>query len=83
MALGAGEDVIGPSPVSVFGRMPAVLRCGMIDTEIRAVPNSGHPGEEVISMAKKAESPITGSKPQTPTTAKKPKREKAKQKKRK
>jgi len=35
----------------------------------------GHPREEVISMAEK---PTTGATPQTPTTAKKPKREKGK-----
>ena len=61
--------------------MPAVPRCGMIDNEIRAVPNTDYPGEEVISMAEKPKSPTTGSKPQTTTTAKKPKLEKAKQKK--
>jgi len=62
--------------------MCASLNYGMIPTQLRAGPNAGHPGEEVISMAEKTtQKPTTGTKPEKPATAKKPKREKGKQKK--
>ena len=57
------------------------LNHDIMEVQIRAGPNAGHPGEEVISMADKpTQKPTTGTTPQKPTTAKKPKREKGKQK---
>jgi hypothetical protein len=62
--------------------MRADLNCDIIGVLIHAGPNAGHPGEEVISMAEKpTQKPTTGTTPKKPTTAKKPRREKGKQKK--